>query len=202
LEKADAQLKVYLLCGWLAGLRRKEALLLERQETDSAPWVDFARRRIWLPAGFVKAVEDQWVPLDPQLAEALQSLPQHGRKVFRFISRKTGGPLSVTAVSAKIGKLAKKAGVKLTMKTLRKGFGCRYAGKVPAQVLQKLMRHANISTTMDFYANIDQAVEEAVLGAERNTPRNTSLAGQEDNGDGVDASHEPGQGLEGADESL
>ena len=65
-------MRVYLLCGWLAGLRRKEALLLERQETDSAPWVDFARRRIWLPAGFVKAVEDQWVPLDPQLAEAIQ----------------------------------------------------------------------------------------------------------------------------------
>ena len=34
------------------------------------------------------------------------------------------------------------------------------------------MRHANIKTTLDFYANIDEAVEEAVLGARRNATRN------------------------------
>src|SRR5262249_19009903 len=70
-------------------------------------------------------------------------------------------------------KIAKAAGVRLTMKSLRRGFGCRYAGKVPAQVLQKLMRHSNIAITMDYYANVDAAVEEAVLGAQRNTSRNT-----------------------------
>ena len=59
------------------------------------------------------------------------------------------------------------------MKALRRGFGCRYAGKVPAQVLQKLMRHVNIKTTMDFYANVDAAVEEAVLGPQRNTSCNS-----------------------------
>jgi hypothetical protein len=66
--------------------------------------------------------------------------------------------------------------VRLTMHTLRKGFGCRYAGRVPAQVLQKLMRHRNIKTTMDYYANVDAAVEEAVLGPpadRRNSSRNS-----------------------------
>ena len=58
------------------------------------------------------------------------------------------------------------------MHSLRKGFGCRFAGKVPAQVLQKLMRHANITMTMKYYANIDEAVEEAVLGPKRNGSRN------------------------------
>jgi len=29
-------------------------------------------------------------------------------------------------------------------------------------VLQKLMRHSDIRTTMDYYANVDAAVEEAV----------------------------------------
>jgi hypothetical protein len=56
------------------------------------------------------------------------------------------------------------------MHTLRKGFGCRYAGKVPAQVLQKLMRHRNIKTTMDYYCNVDQAVMEAVLGIPNSLP--------------------------------
>ncbi len=69
--------------------------------------------------------------------------------------------------------LAKKAGVRLTMHSLRKGFGCRYAGKVSAHVLQRLMRHASIKTNLDYYANIDAAVEEAVLGPGRNILRNT-----------------------------
>jgi integrase len=76
-------------------------------------------------------------------------------------------------MSCRVLALAKKAGVKLSMHTLRKGFGCRYAGKVPAQVLQKLMRHANIKTTMDYYANVDEAVEAAVLGERCNSSRNT-----------------------------
>jgi hypothetical protein len=58
--------------------------------------------------------------------------------------------------------------VKLTFHSLRKGFGCRYAGKVPAQVLQRLMRHSNVSITMAFYANVDEAVEAAVLGQKPN----------------------------------
>jgi hypothetical protein len=38
-----------------------------------------------------------------------------------------------------------------------------------AHVLQRLMRHSSIKTTMDYYANIDAAVEEAVLGDRRNS---------------------------------
>jgi hypothetical protein len=77
-------------------------------------------------------------------------------------------------------RLAKKAGVKLTMKSLRRGLGCRYAGKVSAHVLQKLMPHANIKTTLDYYANVDDAVEEAVLGPKCNRSRNrVELKGSE-----------------------
>jgi integrase len=167
----DDHMRVFLLCGWLAGLRLGEALALEREETDAAPYLDLARDRIVLPAGFVKAARDQWVPLDPALREALESLPRHGRKVFRFLS-KGGQPITKDAVSLRVSSLAREAGVRLTMHSLRKGFGCRYAGKVPAQVLQKLMRHANIALTMTFYANVDEAVEEAVLGRKRNSSRN------------------------------
>jgi integrase len=61
------------------------------------------------------------------------------------------------------------------MKDLRKGFGCRYAGRVPAQALQRLMRHSSIRVTMDYYANVDAAVEEAVLGRKGNGLRNTQV---------------------------
>lgn len=179
-KSPDQQTSAYLLCGWLAGLRLCEAYLLEWEESALAPYVDLAGNRIVLPGGFVKGVRDQWVPLDTVLGEALLALPRHGRRVFRFVDgrpgRYFGRVVSASAVSDRVTALAKAAGVKLTMHTLRKGFGCRYAGKVPAQVLQKLMRHSNIRTTMDYYANVDDAVMEAVLGPGRNSSRNTRPA--------------------------
>jgi integrase len=165
LEKApDAQFRAYLLAGWLAGLRLAEAVALEREHAEDAPYLDLARDRIVFPADAVKAGEDQWVPLDPELKAALLALPRHGQKVFRFVA-KDGHPIGLNAVGERVIRLAKKAGVKLTMHSLRKGFGCRYAGKVPAQVLQRLMRHSNVSLTMTYYANVDDAMMQAVLGA-------------------------------------
>jgi integrase len=72
-----------------------------------------------------------------------------------------------TTVSHWVTLLARQAGVKLTMHSLRRGYGCRYAGKVPAQVLQGLLRHASIKTTMNYYANVEDAVMEAVLGPKK-----------------------------------
>ncbi len=155
--------RAYLLSGWLAGLRLREAYYLEWNESDLAPWLNLDRNRIIFPAEAVKAAEDQWVPLDPKLREALEALPRAAARVFN---------LGTTAshVSNAVRALAVAAGVKLTMRSLRRGFGCRYAARVPAQVLQRLMRHSNIAITMDFYANIDSAIEQAVLG---NSSRNT-----------------------------
>jgi integrase len=179
LDKApDAQLRAYLLCGWLAGLRLAEAFNLAWEPNDEAPYLDLERNRIILPAGMVKAVEDQWVPLDPVLRQVLEALPRQEKQVFTFTDgrggKMSGQPVTVDAISFRIVKLARKAGVKLTMRSLRRGFGCRYAGKVSAHVLQRLMRHSDIKTTLAYYANFDAAVEEAVLGPQRNTLRNTT----------------------------
>jgi len=173
----DQMMRVYLLTGWLAGLRLEEAYVLEWEETTKAPYINFSDNRIVLPAELVKAARDQWVPLDPLLREALEAMPRAGKKVFRFISRRTGRPLTLSGISDRVVDLAKKAGVRLTMHALRRGFGCRYAGKVPAQVLQKLMRHSNIRTTMAYYANVDDAVMTAVLGEQCNSSRNTCQTG-------------------------
>jgi integrase len=174
-EKArDQHMRTFLLCGWLAGLRIGEALALEWDPSEQFPWIDFDRSRIVLPAEFTKGVEDQWVPLDPELREAFLTLPRTGKKVFRFVTARAHKPIGLCAVSHRIITLARRAGVKLTMKSLRKGFGCRYAGKVSAHVLQKLMRHSNIRTTLDYYVNIDTAVEEAVLGQSRSSSRSTT----------------------------
>jgi hypothetical protein len=92
----DAEMQEYLLCGWLTGLPLTEAHRLEWEANDHAPWVDFAHSRIILPAAMVKAVEDQWVPLDLALRQALATLPRHGRRVFRFPT-KAGRPSAARA---------------------------------------------------------------------------------------------------------
>jgi integrase len=179
LDKApDANMRAFLLCGWLAGLRLNEARLLEWEANDEAPYLDPARDRIILPAGFVKAVEDQWLPLDPDLWRVLDALPRRGKRVFRFEAQ-DGHEVGAGRVSHRVVDIARLAGVKLTMRSLRRGFGCRCAGKVPAQVLQKLMRHSNIRVTMDYYANIDDAAMEAVLGRRHNSPHNSCPTGHQ-----------------------
>jgi integrase len=176
-KASDNNMRAFLLAGWLGGLRLHEAAALQREESTQAPWVDFARDRIVFPAEFVKSAEDQWVPLDPMLRAALAALPKRGRKFFYFPSQRRA-QLTLTGIGHAVTRLAQKAGVRLSMHSLRKGFGCRYAGKVPAQVLQRLMRHANIALTMTYYANVDDAVMNAVLGEQRNSSRNTQPFGE------------------------
>jgi integrase len=172
LRKAgDAPMRCFLLCGWLGGLRIGETMALEWEETRDASWVDLDRNRIHFPKEFVKAKTDQSVPLDPDLRAAIEALPRRGKRLFHFTAA-DGEPVCLITMSARVRELARLAGVKLTYKSLRRGFACYHASRVPAQVLQKLMRHANIKTTMDYYANVDDAAMQAVLGG-RNTPRNT-----------------------------
>jgi integrase len=128
-----------------------------------------------LPAEFAKADQHQWVPIATDLREVLEALPREGPHVFALLGAR-GKRLGLSAVCDKVNRLARKAGVKLSLHPLRRGSGCRYAGKAPAQVLQRLLRHSSISTTMHDYANVDDAVMEAVLGGKRNSSRNSKPA--------------------------
>jgi integrase len=166
LEKApDDHWRAYLLCGWWAGLRLSEILHLRRAPSEAWPYLDFANNRVVLPAEFAKSVEDQAVPLHPVLREALEGLPDTGDRVFPFRSHRTGLPLTRHGVTSLVRKLAKAAGVKLSMHRLRKGFGCRVAkqlGKGNAPILHTLMRHSNMQVTMDYYASVDDALQDAI----------------------------------------
>jgi hypothetical protein len=66
----DEEMKAFLFCGWLTGLRLSEALGLEREANHKAPYLDLLHDRIVIPAEFAKAVRHQWVPLDPDLRAA------------------------------------------------------------------------------------------------------------------------------------
>ncbi len=182
--------RVLLLTAWLAGLRAGEVHALRWEAGDEAPYPDYGRGRIVLPAGFVKAGEDQWVPLDRGLQRALEALPKDGPHVFPLVARH-GRRMALDTLCSRARRLAARAGVKLSLHPLRRGFGCRHAGRVPAQVLQKLMRHASIQTTMDYYANVDAAVEEAVRGPQVSSTVYTPPAAEKRAAEGVDATPPP-----------
>jgi len=157
--------RTYLLCGWYAGLRLSECRHLRWNESDKFPWVDFTSNRIVLPGVFAKSDEDQWVPLHATLRESLESLQRAGDCVFPFTSRYTGAPLSRNAITHRVLAIAKRAGVRLSMHKLRKGFGCRVAkqlGKGNAPILHTLMRHSSMQITMDYYANVGDALQNAI----------------------------------------
>ncbi|MBX7105617.1 MAG: tyrosine-type recombinase/integrase [Gemmataceae bacterium] len=163
----DERWRTYLLCGWWGGLRLDEARHLRRVPSDEYPWLDLPNNRIVLPAVFAKSAEDQSVPLHRVLREAIEKLPTDGERVFDFRSRKNGDCLSGCGVSQRVRGFAKRAGVPLSMHRLRKGFGCRVAkqlGKGNAPILHELMRHSSMQITMDYYASVDDALQEAMKG--------------------------------------
>jgi integrase len=138
---------------------------LHWERCEDKPFVDMTGARFVLPAGFVKSDEDQWVPLHPEMRKILEALPRTDAKVFPFISRTTGQALTRKGITGRIKKIAQRAGVRLSMHKLRKGFGCRAAtqlGKGNAPVLHRLMRHSSMQLTMDYYANVDDVLSEVM----------------------------------------
>lgn len=77
--------------------------------------------------------------------------------------------VSTSAVSRLFKKIATHAGVKgggkdglVTLHDLRRAFGSRWASRAPAQVLKRMMRHSDIKTTLEFYADVEEAAHNLV----------------------------------------
>jgi integrase len=155
-KTTDAHWRAYIATAWYSGMRRNEMLDLTWESTER-PRVSFSDKRILIPAAYNKSGEDQWIPLHPELAGILVALPNKTGFVFPF--------RNPDEVSKKFTKLAKSLGLKITLHDLRRSFGSRYASVVPAPVLQRLMRHASITTTLNFYTNVDDGLADAILKA-------------------------------------
>ncbi len=162
----------FLLRGlWWGGLRLSEALDLRWDDREHVCAVmDRGRPMFWIPGDRQKSGEDETTPMAPEFAELLDSAPvdQRTGRVFRLVGVQ-GRPLadSMQYVSAVIVKIGREAGVEVSRhpKTgkmkhasahdLRRSFGSRWAPRLKPAALMKLMRHADISTTMDFYVDLD-----------------------------------------------
>lgn len=160
----DVWWRAYLNCGWWGGLRLSEARHLHWERSETFPWFDAENNRVILPAAFAKSDEDQSVPLHSTLRSALDGLPRTEARLFPFRSS-TGRLMNRHDICRKVRAMARRAGVKLTFHSLRKGFGCRVAkqlGKGNAPILHSLMRHSSMQITMDYYASVDDALQDAI----------------------------------------
>jgi integrase len=150
----------YITGLWLSGLRRGESIILSWDD-DSPFAVDLSGRhpRFRIYGKAQKSRKDETLPLMPDFAQwLLDTFPESERqgKVFKLDVK----PHRVGEILSKIGKKAgvvvnKADGKFATAHDLRRSFGTRWAKKVMPAVLQRLMRHANITTTMKYYVTLD-----------------------------------------------
>lgn len=167
--EAEASLR-YLLRGlWLSGLRLGEALLLTWDQ-----WADGIRVRIdgkrdvclMIDGENQKNRKTQVYPVVDEFGEFLLETPEDERIGFVFNPMGINGRVSrrVDTVSNWLVEIGKQAGIKVDEKggaekfasahDLRRAFGTRWAKIVPPGLLQQLMRHSSIETTMSYYVSI------------------------------------------------
>ena len=171
----------HLLRGlWWSGLRLGEALALDWTD-DRKLCVDLEGKRpmFRVRANAEKGYKDRTFPVAREFAEMLLAVPSIDREgqVFRpAMRREHGKPHRLDTVSNVIVEIGKKAGVKVfergskakyaSAHDLHRAFGFRWSSRVMPPVLQQLMRHENIQTTMTYYVGRNaEATAEVVWDA-------------------------------------
>jgi integrase len=155
--------KRYLTGLWLSGLRLSESIALS-WDYDAPFVLDLSGRhpRFRIQGEAQKSGKDELLPLTPDAAEFFLATPEAERvgPVFRLMTRQ-GRPYAVAEVGALIAEMGEKAGVVVapgktaSAHDLRRSFGTRWAKRVAPAILQKLMRHSAIQTTMGYYVDLD-----------------------------------------------
>src|SRR5690606_19898698 len=130
-----------------------------------------------IPAALEKGNKDRVLPMAPEFAELLLSVPKdqrHGRVFNPLAVKRRGERLGHFRVSELVAKMGKEAGVKVgvgptgkikhaSLHDFRRSFGERWCTRVMPQILQELMRHESIDTTLRFYATANAQRTAAVL---------------------------------------
>lgn len=175
-EEAASDWCFYLRGLWTSGLRLAESLDLYWDRQDKLHPVKPGRfPMLRIPAELEKGHKDRLLPMTPDFARLLATVPQaekHG-PVFnlRRIDGKPGRP-SIDRVSKIVTKIGAAAMVLVDVnKTasahdLRRAFGERWSSKLMPAQLMAVMRHESIETTMKFYVGRNAERTAAILWAE------------------------------------
>lgn len=177
---------------WTSGLRLDEALRLRWDQGDITVNLTGERPRLKIEANADKSTKARLLPIAPEFAELLLSVPasqRHGR-VFRVVVPGQVAEMRLDTCSKFITRIGKKAMVCVAERPpidgeteprkswagahcFRRAFGTRWSKRLRPQQLQDLMRHESITTTMTFYVEDDIIdVENATWLHATNVPTN------------------------------
>jgi len=159
-RKHDAPNWQRLLTGlWLSGLRLGEAVALS---WDDGPFqIDLSGRHpaFRIQGDAQKSGRAEICPATPDFAEWLLAETPEGErsgKVFPLPSGRSQTGQTVTAIGLRAGVVVDpETGKTASAHDLRRSFGTRWAKRVMPAVLQRLMRHASVQTTMAYYVALD-----------------------------------------------
>jgi integrase len=163
--------KFYLRGLWLSGLRLSESLTLAWESTPDAIVVDMTSHRpmLRIPAEAEKGFQNRTFPLTPDFARHLQIVPERERRgrVFNLLAAAAGTlfPARRWDIGRLVAKIGMAAGVVVderrkgdetirkfaTAHFCRRSFGQRWALRLIPAVLQALMRHEDVSTSLTYY---------------------------------------------------
>lgn len=170
----------FLLRGlWLSGLRLDESLNLY-WSGDDVFRVDLSGK---YPMFLVrdegeKGHRDRILPMAPEFAEFLRQVPEKKRRGRIFspkLARVFGDRMHLHTASKTISKIGAAAKVRVTAtkpasaQDLRRSFGERWAKRVMPTILQQMMRHEQVETTLRYYVgtnaeNVARTIYEAQSG--------------------------------------
>jgi site-specific recombinase XerD len=167
-EEELRRLKVIALVRFLyrAGTRVSECAALTRGDIDLEDGTAYVfrgkggkSRRVYFDTETADALRRYWqARLDGSQPVALASLPAFSG---RDIPGKAGTAIATRSVERIVGAVARQAGVvaKVTPHTFRHGLATKMVeGRVPAPVVQRVLGHANLSTTQIYVHLVDADV--------------------------------------------
>lgn len=154
---------------WRSGMRIAETFALSWEQSDGHYILDLDGRRpmLAISAEHEKGFRDRLVPITPDFASLLRDVPAANRKglVFRWPGKRGGG-VTLKTVEKRIAEAGRLARVVVhraadgteryaTAHDWRRSFGASWSTRVMPIVLQQLMRHESIETTMRYYVGKD-----------------------------------------------
>lgn len=186
-EAAAPAWRRYLRGLWLSGLRLAESLELT-WDNPRKLCLDFDGKRpmLRIPAALEKGNRDRLLPMAPEFAEFLAETPEDERSGYVFDIRGRTGRFTPQYVGRITTRIGRAAGVKVDDKPgrvgkggkmgpgrvkwasahdLRRAFGYRWSSRVMPAVLQQLMRHESVETTLRFYVGKNAEATADVLWA-------------------------------------
>jgi integrase len=163
----------YLHGLWTSGLRLAESLELYWDREDKLhPVLSGRFPMLRIPADLEKGHKDRLLPMAPEFARLLETVPQADRvgpvfKLQRFDGQ--AGRPAKDRVSKIVTEIGAKAMVRVDAKKtasahdLRRAFGERWAARLMPAQLMELMRHESIDTTLSYYVGRNAERTAAIL---------------------------------------